>query len=275
MIKIVKKIAFEPLFHFLVVGFVLYLFYNTDSVEQVKETKIVEISVQELQKIKSQYKEEFNKEMNAEELEAFKKKKYYEKILLNEAYSLGLEKQDELISKRLLEQMQQIMVNSSVVAEPSEAELYEYYKKNRDEYSNIITLSFSQIYFSNPKNEGIETILHALQLADVNATLASSFGEVSPVPNQIKNIGFSELEEMYGKYFASKVFNLKSGVWHKPILSKYGAHVVYVKDKNVSDAYIFDEVQERVYADYLEEERKKREDEAYKKISSQYSLEVK
>lgn len=275
MIKIVKKIALEPLFHFLVFGFILYVFYNLSSDEPLKSKKIIEISSHELQQIQSEYKKEFHKEMRKEELEAFKQKKYYEKMLLNEAYSLGLEKQDEFITQRLLKQMKHIMVSSSSVVEPSEEELYQYYEKNKEDYSVINSLSFSQIYFANPKNEGIETTLSALQLAEVNASQASSFGEESSIPNQINNATFNELEEMGGKYFASKLFSLKKGVWHKPVLSKLGAHVLYVREKNVGEAYSFDEVQDRVYGDYLEEARKKREDAAYKKISSQYTFEVK
>lgn len=275
MIKIVKKIALEPLFHFLVFGFVLYVFYNLSSDEPLKSKKIIEISSHELQQIQSEYKNEFHKEMNKEELEAFKQKKYYEKMLLNEAYSLGLEKQDAFISQRLLKQMEHIMVSSSSVIEPSEEELYQYYEKNKEDYSVINSLSFSQIYFSNPKNEGIETALRALQLAEVSASQASSFGEASPISYQINNIAFNELEEMGGKYFASKLFSLKKGVWHKPVLSKFGAHVLYVREKKVGEAYSFDEVQERVYTDYLEEEQKNRAEKSYKKIRSQYTFEVK
>lgn len=274
MIKIVKKIALEPLFHFLVVGFVLYLFYDVSSDEQVKSKKIIEISPQELQQIKSEYKKEFSKDISEDELDASIQKKYYEKMLLNEAYSLGLEKQDELISKRLLEQMQHIMTGSAVM-EPSEELLYKYYEKNKGDYSSINTLTFSQIYFYNPKNEAIFTTLKALQIADVNPLKASSFGEESASSNQIKDVTFGEVEELYGKYFASKVFSLKRGMWHKAIQSKYGVHLVYVTDKNVGEPYSFDEIQERVYADYMQEERQKKEDEAYRKISSQYSLEVK
>lgn len=274
MIKIVKKIALEPLFHFLVVGFVLYLFYDFSSEEEVKSKKIIEISPQELQQIKSEYKNAFSKDINEDELNASLQKKYFEKMLLNEAYSLELEKQDALISKRLLEQMQHIMSGAAVI-EPSEELLYQYYEKNKSDYSHVKSLSFSQIYFLNSKNEAISTTLKSLQIAEVNPLQASSFGEESATAHQVKNITFDETQELYGKYFASKLFNLKKGMWQQPIHSRYGVHLVYVSDKNVGEPYSFDEIQERVYTDYMQEEREKKEVEAYKKISSQYSLEVK
>lgn len=274
MIKIIKKMLLEPLFHFLIVGFALYLFYDDASGKEVQSLNAIEISSQELREIESEYKKEFNADISQAQLKASIQKRYYEKILLNEAYSLGLEKQDKEIAKRLLAQMQHIL-RGVAVAEPSEELLKQYFEKNKSDYSVVHTLSLSHIYFSNPQYAGVGDTLKTLQIADIKPVEASSFGETPAMPSHIKDITLSEAQEMFGNYFALKLFNLKQGKWHKPIQSKHGTHLVYVTDKNVSEAYVFDEIQERVYEDYLEEERAKKENEAYKKISSQYSLEVK
>jgi len=271
MIKIIKKMLLEPLFHFLLVGFALYLFYDGVSAKEVSRVSVIEISKEELGEIESQHKKEFQTDISQKQREALVQKKYYEKILLNEAYSLGLERQDKEIAKRLLSQMQHIL-RGAAVAEPSEELLKQYFEKHKNDYSVVNALSFSHIYFSNP--QGVGDTLKTLQIADVKPHDAASFGEPTTT-NQIKNITFDEAKEMFGSYFALKLFNLKQGKWHKPIQSKDGVHLVYVTDKNVSEAYIFDEIQERVYEDYMQEAREIKESEAYKKISSQYLLEVK
>jgi len=275
MIKIIKKIVFEPLLQFLLLGFILYLYYDYITPDvQLGNKKVINVSSYELQQIKFNYKKEWQKEINEEQLKALIAKKYYEKILLNEAYSLGLEKQDKEISKRLLKQMHFLMLNSSEILEPTEEELHKYYLKNIGDYSNIKTISFSHIYFSNPEDKKIKSTFKLLTIAKIDANHAASFSEDCSEKNDIKNLTYNEVKAIFGHYFASKIFKLKKGLWHNRIRSKNGVHLVYITKKVIGDAYIFDEVQDRVYLDYLNEYRRNKENEAYKRISSQYSLKV-
>jgi parvulin-like peptidyl-prolyl isomerase len=170
--------------------------------------------------------------------------------------------------------MQSIMINSSKKIEPSEKELFEYYKKNIEDYSKIITLSFAQIYFSNRKDKKVAKTFTLLKIAHIKPSQASSFGEKFIKSNHIKNISFKELKNSYGNYFASQVFQLKKGLWHKGIISKYGIHLVYVTEKKVETIYPFDEVQDRVYQDYLREQKENKEQKSYQVIKAQYILKV-
>jgi len=275
MIKIFRKIALEPLFHFIVLGFVLYLYYNvTSSDASAIDKKSIRISSYEIQQMKLDYKKEWQRDITKESLDALIAKKYYEKLLLSEAYSMGLEKQDKSISEKLIKQMQHIMINSSEIVEPTEEQLYQYYKKNIDDYSIIKNLSFSHVYFSNPKDKKIDTMLKLLKIAEVDARNASSFGEEFHESNYIKEFTLEQVKSIYGHYFANKLFDLKQGLWHKAVQSKYGVHLIYITEKKIDEAYPFDEVQSRVYLDYLEEDRRDRESESYKKMNTQYSLEV-
>jgi hypothetical protein len=274
MIKIIKKMAFEPLFHFLIIGSLFYLYYNTVTTEQVKSALVIEISPLEIEELKSRYKQAFSKEISKDELKTLEQKIYYEKMLLNEAYSLGLDREDKEIQKRLLKQMQQIMRKSATQTEPTEEELYAYYMKRIEDYSEINTLSFTHIYFVNSNDEKTQAILQALQVTDVNVSDAAAFGDKFIEPNQMNAVSVEQIQVLFGKYFASKLFLLNKGMWHKPLHSKYGSHLVYITDKNVSNAYGFDEVQDRVYMDYMAEVLQKKEKESYEKISSQYKLQV-
>lgn len=275
MVKIIKKIALEPLLHFLIIGFLFYLYYNATTAEQVKGAIVIKISPQEIKELKSAYKQAFSKELDTGELNTLKQKIYYEKMLLNEAYSLGLDREDKEIQKRLLKQMQQIMRKSSSQTEPKEVDLYAYYMKHIEDYSHINTISFTHIYFANVDEEKAQQTLQVLRVTDINVADTAAFGEKFIAPSQIDNLTLEQVQSLFGKYFASRLFLLKKAVWHKPLHSKYGSHLVYITDKNIGKAYGFDEVQDRVYMDYMAEELQKREKEAYKKTSSQYTLEVK
>ena len=164
------------------------------------------------------------------------------------------------------------MAENNLNKEPTEKELKKYYNKNIEDYSMINTISFATIYFSNPKDKRVDETYKLLNIADVNASEAKFFGEKSPIADSVKNYTFERVKQDYGTYFANKLFKLKKGMWYKAIHSKNGVRLVYITDKNVSKAYSFDDVQGRVYSDYLQERRKKVHDKAYKNIVSKYEL---
>ncbi|RLA70264.1 MAG: hypothetical protein DRG30_09400 [Epsilonproteobacteria bacterium] len=272
MIKIIKIILYEPLFHFIILGGVVYLYFNLvgDAEETLKER--VEVTPYETQKIKLDFKKSYNYDINPEQLRAFKARKIYEKIALSEAYALGLDRQDEEIASRLLKRMNFIMINTSEILEPSEEELLKYYKNNLEDYSKLESISFSHVYFVNVKDVKIKETFELLKIAKVTADKAAYFGNVFKPSNHILNINYKKVEETYGKYFAYKLFNLKKGLWHEGVHSKYGLHLVYVTSKNVSEAYDFDEVQDRVYEDYKSERLRERFETSYDNFKSKYSV---
>ena len=131
-------------------------------------------------------------------------------------------------------------------------------------------MALPYLFSSKPESK----TLNLLKIADIKPSQASSFGELFSASNHIKNISFKEMKTDYGNYFASQVFKLKQNLWHKEIISKYGVHLIYVTDKKIAEPYLFDEVQDRVYEDYLQEQSDTKERDSYKVIEAQYILKV-
>lgn len=274
MIKIVKKIFSEPLVKFLLLGGLLYIYYinvTTTTVAPQKET--IKLSKHDIAMMQKSYEQKHHRKMNAVEEKAYIMQAYYDKVLLKEAYALKLEKSDALISKRLLKEMRFILLKSAKNIEPTEKELLRYYKNNIKEYSELKRLSFSNIIFQD-SNDEINATYDMLQIAEVNASKAAFFGEPVEGFNYVDNADYKTVEEKFGKYFASKLWRLKEGTWSKPIHSKLGKNIVFITKKLVGDAYSFDEVQDRVYSDFLEDNKTKIITQAYKNIAQNYTLEV-
>jgi len=271
MIKFLQKFIKEPLVIFLLLGFVLYLYY--DSITQdaaISDTK-TEISVTpyEIQTLEKEYVKKYKKKMSKEALNLYVQNTYRKKVLLEESTRLDLHKNDSVIAKRLVEKMKFILLGSVEYKEPSEKELYKYYLQNIDEYSEVQTLSFKHIYFtsaSNNMNE-LQTMLHFTK----HSVDVKNLGDTFNGSNHYENISYEELEHKFGKYFANKLFKLRKGLWFT-IHSKYGVHLVYVSKKTNTAPYKFDEVEDRVYKDYLKQKRDETVSQAYKNILKNYNL---
>jgi len=254
----------EPLVHFLFFGSLLYLYASTQEVSVVNK-RVITLSSYEKEKIRAEYQPEV--------IDAVVAYKEYEKVLLDEADALQIAQQDSEIATLLLQKMKILLANNTKVIEPTETQLHRYYRQNIQEYSKVEHLSFVQIYFSDENATKMAQTLEMLHLVDANETLAPYLGDKILLQEGDKYSTFSEIQKRYGRYFALKLFALKSKIWHAPIKLQSGASLIYIVDKKVAEAYPFDDVIDRVYDDYLYEARETVKESGYKKIATQYLFE--
>ncbi len=272
MLHKIKHIFLEPFFHFILLGTVLYMFYNSTQKDNDMTKEIINISEYETTQLKNIYQTTYSKKADEKTVQYLIKNRVYEKILLKEARSLKLDQTDPIIVNRMIKKMHFIMTNESANIEPTEEELYLFYKKNIKDYSQIKDISFSHIFLDTFAIKKATDLLKLLTIADVNPKDAKSFSDKLEGNSQLKNLNYTMLKAQYGVYFANKIFLQRSATWSKPIQSKYGLHLIYVTSKNTTDSYDFNEVIDRVYQDYLYERQKRTLKEAYQKFSLQYEL---
>ena len=273
MIKIVKQFLYEPLFHFILLGAVIYIYFNYAQTK-VSDKKIIRLLSYEVNQLKALYEKNYEREANDKVLKILIAKEYYNKVLLDKAYSIKLAQNDEIITQILLKKMQFVMLDSKNQKEPTQKELYEYYTKNIQEYSHIDTLSFASVYFRDDKDKRIQPTYSLLTIAEVDSAEGRAFSDISALPYHVENASYEEIQKSYGKYFTDKLFKLKKGKWHKAIHSKDGIRIVYIDSKKISIPYEFDDIEDRVYAEYMSEQLKKQKEKAYKEIALKYTLQL-
>jgi len=82
----------------------------------------------------------------------------------------------------------------------------------------------------------------------------------------------STCKEIFGNYFTQQIYQFMPQHWHGPIRSKQGMHFVYVDETTRGEVYSFDEVESRVYEDYLRDRKAQAYHDAFKKMSQQYEF---
>ena len=268
-----SKVFREPFFHFFIFGLLLYIYYNlvTDESSQVNK-KIIALTSYDSDYIKSSFEKLWHREPRKAELNALIQEHYNEQILLDEALVLELEKTDSVIRRRLIEKMQHIMTNTISLEEPTEVVLETYYKKHLEAYKKRDRISFSHVYYKalNTKQiHQVNILFTSLKIEPKNAHL---FGDDFVAGNQIVDINHSACKTQFGNYFTREIYKLMPKQWHGPIRSKLGMHFVYINEVYATQPYTFDEVEYRVYQDYLRDRKKQAYEDAFKKISQQYEL---
>jgi hypothetical protein len=262
----------EPLLHFGVVGALLFGGYSILHEKRV-ETNVVEpvrLSEGDVRWLKQTWSSQWLRDPSAGELKGLVDDLLNEKLMAREAEEMGLEQNDTIIRRRLAQKLKFLVEDTAQLAEPSEAELRQFYAANPAHFETPGRLSFRQMYF-NPEHRGDAA-------ADANAALAAmnANGDADPMAGDRLLFGdsFDDTDElalsgMFGADFARGVFALEPGTWRGPVKSGYGFHLVLVTQRTPTAAKPFEVVREAVLAewrgdkqtkitrDYLVELRKK------------------
>jgi len=242
-----KNIIKEPLFHFLLLGGLLYYFYTlnaVDDVSPINKKEEIYLSKEKVDLLSKEFEKEYEVNATKDIVSLLILKEQNRDVLLKEAYKLKLYKDDKKIDDILLKKMN-FIINAAINSkEPSEKILREYYEKNIKDYSQKETMSFYIIEFhhlSKQKSAEFYTLIKPLK----------DFHTVK----QVKSKTAQEHKDIYGTYFADKITKLKKGTWSKALPTKSGMAFIYISDYRVLQPYLFDEVEERVYEDYKKEQR--------------------
>ena len=262
-----KNIIKEPLVHFLVIGAVLYLFYTLNATDKpssnaVQKQKII-ITQSKIRQLKKNFTQEFAQTPSKTITQLLIEQEATKEILLNEAYKLQLYKEDKEIQKLLLQKMHFILNAATKQKEPTQKELLTYYQKHLKDYSKRSAISFYDIHFAQLSKEQRKTFYKlAARLKDFQAF------------QQLKEQTQQEIQERFGSLFLTRMQRLPKEVLSHAIPSKDGLEFVYITDYRVTEPYPFEDVEDRVYQDYLQAQKKMLYDKMLSSIKKSYDIEI-
>ncbi len=259
-----KKILHEPLIHFLLFGGLIFFYYSykTPQKTTLPNIKTITLSPYDITALENQFSKEFDTNTTKILQKALIKKYFNDEVLLQEAFSLGLEQQDSSIRNKLLAKMHFILSNITF-KEPSQKELKKYYKNHIKDYTKKEKVSFVYLKTdSKKKAEKLRTIVPFLQ-------------ENSTKLTTVHDISYHKAEEKYGKFFAHALFHLKKGEWSQPLTTPNGIFLAKITNYDkLGDAQDFNDVEYQVYKDYKTEYMNKEKAKKLQKILKRYRLEI-
>ncbi|MCV3211918.1 peptidylprolyl isomerase, partial [Mesorhizobium sp. YC-39] len=174
-----------------------------------------------------------------------------EKLLAREAQEMGLEKDDTIIRRRLAQKLKFIVEDTAQLAEPTEAELRQFYAANPAHFETPGKLSFRQVYF-NPEHrkDAAADATAALGVLTANVEDDSTEGDRLLFGDSFADTDELALSGMFGADFARVVFALEPGGWRGPVKSGYGFHLVLVTQHTATVLKPFETVRDAVLAEW-------------------------
>ena len=253
----------EPLFHFLLIGAAIYVAYGVlDPAVEDDNAATITVSQEEIESITEQWTRLWNRPPTEAELAGALRKHVRTRILYSEALAMGLDRDDQVIERRLAQKVE-LLARSLVVPEPPTDEiLAAWYAANPDQFRAPDSYTLAQVFF-DPDRRGASTVedaiaaLATLQALDEVPEDLSAYGDSGIVGSYYAGLDETQLSRTFGRGFVDQVVSLEPGRWHGPVLSGYGTHLVYVyqmvKPEQPALADIRDQVQEAWMLEQVEE----------------------
>jgi peptidyl-prolyl cis-trans isomerase C len=265
----------EPFLHFLLLG--AALFTLNQYLEERSRLTGITITKAQISGIADRYRLQYGGPPSPAQLEALAGTYIKEEIFYREALKLGLDKDDEIIRRRLLQKFEFLQQDLTTPVEPTDSQRVDYYEKHLDAYRLPERLTFTHVYFS-PDRRGERSAREAAEELASNRNLkgitrAVDQGDRFPGPDDFTALSREELGRVFGQEGLSEaIFGVELNRWSAPLRSGFGWHTVYVSARQPGRQASFEEVRADVRRDYIEAERNRRNAEALAKLRERFKI---
>jgi len=270
-----KKVLCEPLFHFLIIGVIIFIFWGVWGDNSGSDREQIIVGSARIEQIKDAWKKQWRREPTEKELESLIEQFVQEEVLYREALNMGLEKEDSIIRRRLAQKMQFLIQDIADRKLPEEAELKAFFNQNPEQYQSPARISFTHVYFNRDRRKNTvlrdaRDVLVGLQTR--NPERAPEKGDPFMLNLDYVRVSKQETARLFGKPFAEDLFALRPGPWQAPIQSGYGIHLVRLVEYIPARLSEFSEVAERVRQEYTAVQRRKANEKAIQALKDRYKI---
>jgi peptidyl-prolyl cis-trans isomerase C len=274
---VIRRWFREPLVHFLIAGaliFGVYQLANPPSGRSAQVADQIVLTKDDLRQLAVVWLAQGRGPPTAAEMNALVEQRVREEILSREAVALGLDKNDEIIKRRLAQKMDFLTAEMAALQDPGEDEIRTWYAANTDRFAVPPRVSFRHLYFSFDRGPGAMEQAAAARVkitgllpAEAVATAAADrfmyrdyYGERTP----------EQVAKEFGPDFAEALFELRPNAWQGPIRSGYGWHLVLIDAIEPGRMPEFEEVESDVKSAWLDQRQLDLKEAAFQAMRARY-----
>ena len=275
----VKRCLREPLFHFLLIGAALFVVFQVrqSAREPSSSAKEIRLSLDELAQTTALFQSQWRRDPTPEEFNRMLEQKVQSEVLYREALAMGLDKNDEIVKRRMAQKMQFLAEDVAAAHEPTTDELKTWFDANHNKFALPSRYSLRHLYFSPDKrgtNAHDEAAIALTKITGepVNSKVAAALGDRFMYQDYYGDRTPDALAKEFGPPFALAIEKLKPGSWQGPVESGYGWHLVYVDSVIPGRIPAFEEIEADVRTAWLSEQKAQAWEKAYQEMRAKYSI---
>ncbi len=272
--NVLKRLLREPLLHFAVIGAILFGISVAWKKSEPSPSAIA-LSEGDIQNLGRLFERTWRRPPTAQELNGLIAGRVREEVLYREAQALGLNDDDPIIRRRLVQKIDFLTDDLAARRDPTDTELQEFLDQNVKDYEIEPRLSFRQVFFKadrqgEAQKDDVAKALAALKAGAVPNTL----GDPTILPLEIESEPPSIIARRFGRAFADAIAGAELNTWTGPVRSAYGSHIVLVTAKVPALKPALAEVRKAVERDWRAAQRVAAREAFYSRLQQKYQVSV-
>jgi len=272
-----RRLLREPLLHFLLIGGALFALLQWR--QQAQQRYVIEIDAGEQRRLTAVYAQQFGAAPTAAVLQRLIGQRAREEIMVREARALGLERDDEIIRRRLAQKYEFLQQDLAPAAVPTALELTEFYRLHAADYALPPRVTFTHVYFAADAGDAAAEARARAALArlqrEPGVRRAPERGDRFADRYDYTALGPRELERLFGPSpLAESLPGAPAGRWSGPYRSGFGWHLVYVTRVDPARVPALSEIEARVREDWQRLARERANDAAFARVAARYRVHV-
>ncbi len=258
----VKRWLREPLVHFLLLGVALFAVYGYIQRGRggIESSKQIALSLDDLRQMDMYFESQWHRQPTPAEFQAMVEDKVREEVLYREGLAMGLDKDDEIVKRRMAQKMQFLAEDVGHSARAFHGGAKAWFEKNSSKFALPSRYSFRHLYFSpdkrgkNAQDDAAKALAKIAGQAE-DSKLADSLADRFMFQDYYGDRTPEAIAKEFGPHFAVAVEKLKPGSWQGPIESGYGWHLVFVDTVIPGRIPAFEEMEPDVKTAWLGEQK--------------------
>ena len=138
----------EPLLHFLLIGAGLFLLYGWQTDDDALRPDQIVFTEAKIDQFINLWERKWQRLPTQQELQGLIEQQVREEVLYREALAMGLDKNDQVVRRRMSQKMEFISNDLASLVEPDDEQLQTYLDEHSDKFAIPGRISYSQVYLN-------------------------------------------------------------------------------------------------------------------------------
>jgi hypothetical protein len=267
-----RRMLREPLVHFLAIGALMFGVYALVS-DRNRDPDTIVVAQGQIDMMAAVFERTWQRAPTPDEMKGLIDGYVRDEVYYREGMALGLDRDDQLIRRRVRQKLEFLAESMNGAPEPSEAALHAYLDAHHERYARPARVTFRQVYLGTAADSDPAKLLAKLnKLGDPDA--AADVGLRTQLDARMELAQSTDIERAFGRQFAQAVVAAPLGAWRGPLASDYGLHLVHVSERVESRTPELTEVREVIRRDWQRDEVAAANEKYYEILRARHTVRV-
>lgn len=198
-----------------------------------------------------------------------------DEVLFREARARGLDRDDQIVRRRLVQKLEFLTEDAADPAPPDDAALEAFRSSHAQLFTLPATIDFSHVFLSRARRgahlDGDARALLSQLSAD---TAPAGLGDPFLAGDRFVAQSAQRLDSVFGRDFSRAAFALEPHTWRGPVSSTFGLHLVRIEERHEATLPPLARIRDRVLAAWLAEHRAQQAASARAALRAKYRIRI-